>query len=629
MPSRSSSPTTASSTPSTSQSLVEAEGGGGAVALEGRIHPESGFFRKRGGLLGKLPYNWSFARRDFQAGLTVAAISLPQSIAYALIAGVDPRFGLYTAIIFTTLGSIFGSSSHLINGPTGAVSLVVFSTLSFFDPEAKLDAYEGMFLLCAMIGIIQILISVLKLGDLTRYISESVITGFMGGAATLTIVGQIGNALGLKNQGTGHQHVFERLWLTLTQNAPFNLKAVAISGGAVVLALVLRRLVRRYQLPQLDMFIVLLLVAIPAFLFGWSQPSATGKAAVSLIEEVPASLPGFHIPVIEWAWAGKLTSGAFAIAVLGLLETLAIAKAIAYKTRQPLDFNRQCLASGIGNLVGGFFRCMPGAGSLSRSAINHQAGAATKASGIFTAAIVALLVLVLAPLTRYIPKAALAGLLVVAAARLIDIQRFTYVTRAGRYDAILLYGTFITTLAVGVEFSIIIGVIVSVLLYVPRAAKLRVRQLIVTDERLIRERVATDGPPNTVEIYDFEGELFFGAAPDFEKHLRAALDEARSHGITHVVFRVKRLRNPDAVSLETLEHVLRDAQAQGFTVFLAGIRPDLRTGMTRLRFAQWFPDNHWFLENENQDSATLKAVREAYERLGIQRPAESVAYYLV
>jgi SulP family sulfate permease len=627
MPSRSSSPITESSTLSTSQSLAETESGGD-LTVEARRPPESGFFTKRRNFLAKR-YNWTFARRDFQAGLTVAAISLPQSIAYALIAGVDPRFGLYTAIIFTTLGSIFGSSSHLINGPTGAVSLVVFSTLSFFDPEAKLDAYEGMFLLCAMIGTIQILISVLKLGDLTRYISESVITGFMGGAATLTIVGQVGNALGLKNQGTGHQHVFYRLWLTLTQNTPLNLKAVSISVGGILLALLARRLVRRYQLPQLDMFIVLLLVAIPAYFLGWSQPSATGKAAISLIEEVPASLPSFHIPVIEWAWAGKLTSGAFAIAVLGLLETLAIAKAISYKTRQPLDFNRQCLASGIGNLVGGFFRCMPGAGSLSRSALNHQSGAATKASGIFTAVIVALLVLVFAPLTRYIPKAALAGLLVVAAARLIDLERFRYITRAGRYDAILLYGTFIATLTVGVEFSIMIGVLVSVLLYVPRASKLRVRELVVTDERIVRERVASDPAPTAVVIYDFEGEMFFGAAPELEQHLRGALHDAREHGIRHLIFRVKRLRNPDAVSLEKLEHVLRDANAEGFTVFLAGIRPDLVNGMKRLRFAEWFPDDRWFPEQERRDSATLTAVRRAYAQLGIDRPAETVAYYLV
>jgi SulP family sulfate permease len=332
--------------------------------------------------------------------------------------------------------------------------------------------------------------------------------------------------------------------------------------------------------------------------------------------------------VIQWEWVGCLAPGAFAIGVLGLLETLAIAKAISYKTRQPLDFNRQCLAEGLGNLVGGFFRCMPGAGSLSRSAINHQAGAATKMSGVFTAAIVALLVLVFAPLTRYIPKAALAGLLVVAAARLIDVGRFRYITRASGYDALLMFATTFATLAVGVEFSILLGVLASALLFIPRAATLKVRELVVTGERVVRERLDTDPPARDVAIHDLEGELFFGAAPDLERHAQELLDQARSRGIRHVVLRVKRVRNPDAVCYERLEHALRDAQAHGFTVLLAGIRPDLLRGMERLGWSAWLPREHWFPEKETEFSATLDAVRKAYELAG-QRRNEAVVYYLV
>jgi SulP family sulfate permease len=551
-------------------------------------------------------------------------------MAYALIAGVDPRFGLFTAIVFTAIGSIFGSSSHLINGPTGAVSLVVFSTLSIFDPDARLEAYEAMFLLGAMIGVIQILIGVLKLGDLTRYISESVITGFMSGAATLTMVGQFGNALGLKNQGTGHDHVFYRLWLTLTQDAPLNVKALAISGTTVAIALGARALVRRYKLPQLDMFLALLLVVIPVYLLGWSVPSSTGKAAVSLIEEVPAALPRMHVPVIEWKWVGQLSSGAFAIAVLGLLETIAIAKAIAYKTRRPLDYNQQCLAEGIGNLSGAFFRCMPGAGSLSRSAINHQAGAATKMSGVFTAALVTVIVLLFAPLTRFIPKAALAGLLIVAAARLIDMHRARYIIRASNYDALLMGATALATLVVGVEFSILLGVLVSALLFIPRAAKLKIAELIVTEEGVVRERIPSDPAAESVAIHDLEGELFFGAAPDLERHLETTLDDARRAGIRHIVLRVKRVRAPDAVCFERLEHGLRRAQAEGFTVFLAGIRPDLLRGMRRLGFARWLPEDHWFPEETERYSSTLKAVRKAYELAGLRSSQrEAVVYYLV
>lgn len=551
-------------------------------------------------------------RKDFLAGLTVAAISLPQSIAYALIAGVDPRFGLYTAIVFTAVAAILGSSHHLINGPTGAVSLVVFSALAFIDPEARLDAYEAMFFLTVLIGVVQIAIAVLRMGDLTRYISESVVIGFISGAAVLTIIGQVANALGVKAQGTGHQHVLYRLWLTLTQTAPLNIRAVAISAGAIALTMVSRRLVKRYKLPQLDMLFVLIAVSLAAYLFGWSQAAPGTRPAVALIETVPASLPPPHIPEIKWSWLGELSSSALAIAVLGLLEALAIAKAIAHKSGQKLDYNRQCLATGVGNLIGGFFRCMPGAGSLSRTAINYQAGAVTRFSGVFTALMVALAVLAFAPLTAYIPKAALAGLLVVAAARLIDIERLLYTLRGSRYDALLLLTTAFAALAIGIEFAILIGVALSVLLYVPRAAKLQALELVVTPERVVRARIASDPPSQGVLIYDIEGELFFGAAPDLDRHLDAAREKARQQEIGYLVLRLKRVRNPDVVALERLDHFLREASAHGLTVLLAGVRADLFAALTRVGITQRHPADLIFTEEDEDFSATLKAIRKAH-----------------
>src|SRR5271155_450074 len=184
---------------------------------DGRIHLPFG-----------LSYTTEELTRDLVAGLTVAAISLPQAMAYALLAGVDPRYGLYSAIVVTAVASIFGSSSHLINGPTSAISLVVFASLGFLDPEQKVEAAEAMFLLGAMVGSIQILIAVFRLGDLTRYISESVILGFMSAASVLLAVGQIGNAMGVHDRGTGAQHVLYRLWLTLAHGDPYNLRALGI-----------------------------------------------------------------------------------------------------------------------------------------------------------------------------------------------------------------------------------------------------------------------------------------------------------------------------------------------------------------------------------------------------------------
>jgi sulfate permease, SulP family len=270
----------------------------------------------------------------------------------------------------------------------------------------------------------------------------------------------------------------------------------------------------------------------------------------------------------------------------------------------------------VGNLISAFFRCMPGSGSLSRSAINYQAGAVSKASGVFCALFVGVMVLLLGPLTRYIPKAALAGLLIVAAARLIDLERLRYIARASRYDAALLIATTLAALIIGVEFAILVGVAVSLLLFVPRASKLRLTELVVSDEGVVRGRLPNDEECTAVSIYDLEGEFFFGAAPTLEAYLEEARDRARLQGNRHLVFRLKRVRNPDAVSLEKLEHFLRDTQKEGLVILLAGVRVDVLNAFQRLGFDDWFPRDHIFAEEDEAFSATLKAVRKAYALLG-------------
>jgi SulP family sulfate permease len=558
-------------------------------------------------------YPWSSARRDLLAGVTVAAISLPQAMAYALIAGVDPRFGLYSAIVVTLVASIFGSSSHLINGPTNAISLVVFSALAFFEPSARHNAVQAMFLLGVMIGIIQILIAVFKLGDLTRYISESVIIGFMAGAGLLVALSQLGNLVGIKDRGTGHQHVLHRVWMTLTEGGPVNGRALAIGLASVALVILLRKLSRKYRLPQFDMLLALIITAVIAAAFGWTQSGPGSKSLIAVIGNVPASLPMPHIPEIQFVWVKQLSGSAFAIAFLGLLEALAIAKSIAVQTRQPLDYNRQCLAEGIANLTGGFFQCLPGSGSLTRSAINYQAGAATRASGVFAAATVALVVVSLAPLARFIPKPALAGLLLVTAARLVDWKRLSYAMRASRYDAGLVLITAFAAVFISVEFSILIGVALSVILFVPRASRLKVSELVVTGEGVVRERLPEDPPPPDLIIHDLEGQLFFGAAPELDRFFGELKMRLKSTAVRFVVLRLKRTRNPDMVCLDRFEHFLREAKKTDVTVLLAGVRPDFAQGLNNLRFYDWFPADQVFREEDETYSATLHAVRTARE----------------
>jgi SulP family sulfate permease len=579
----------------------------------------------------KLRFNYSSdtARRDLVAGATVAAIAIPQAMAYALIAGVDPRFGLYSAIVVTLIASIFGSSSHLINGPTNAISLVVFSALLGFD--ARFDAYQAMFLLGISIGIIQILIAVFKLGDLTRYISESVVLGFMAGAGLLVAIGQVGNFLGVSKAGGGGHSVLVRLWETVTQGGPFNPYAIGLGVGTIVAVLLLRRVINKYKLPQMDMLVALIIASVVATYFGWSAPKPDGKAIFAVVGTVPAALPSFHIPEIKFEWVTHLFGSALAISFLGLLEALAVAKSIATYTRQPLDYNRQCLAEGIGNLVGGFFQSLPGSGSLTRSAINYQSGAITRMSGIYSSAIVGIAVLALGPYARFIPKSALAGLLFITAARLIDWKRLGYAIRASRFDAILVFVTALAAIFISVEDSILIGVAISLLLFVPRASKLGIRELIVTPERVVRERQQNEARSNSLLIYDLEGELFFGAAPELDHYFDQIKQETITAGINYVVLRLRRTNNPDVVAIEHLEHFLRDAEKRGVTVLLAGVRPNLAKILRNVRFNEWLPADRIYPEQDEQYSATLHAVRHAYRLISQKKgdAEEKVVYYLV
>jgi SulP family sulfate permease len=454
------------------------------------------------------------------------------------------------------------------------------------------------------------------LGDLTRYISESVLLGFMAGAGFLILLGQVGNLLGLAGQGTGHQHMLHRLWLTVFQGGPINVRAACLGFGTAILVLVLRWWVRKHHLPRVDMLLALTVAALLAASLGWTHSSPTAPAAVQVVGDVPVGLPLLHVPRVRMEWTREMAGSALAIAVLGLVEALSVAKSIAQQTGQPLDYNRQCLAEGVANLTGGLFQCLPGSGSLTRSAINFQAGAVSRMSGVFAAGTVAVVMLALAPLAQFIPTASLAGILLVTAIGLIDVRRLRWAAGASRFDAGLVLTTALAAVFVGVEFSILIGVILSILMFVPRAARLKATELTVDAGRVLRDRQPTDTCCSRLAVIDLEGELFFGAAPELDRHL-ANLAERTTSGVRVIVLRLKRTRNPDIVCMERLQRFMQQMREQGVTVLLAGVRQELVQAMQGLRFEDWLPAEFVFREDAAvTGSATLSAVRYAYDLLG-------------
>jgi SulP family sulfate permease len=269
----------------------------------------------------------------------------------------------------------------------------------------------------------------------------------------------------------------------------------------------------------------------------------------------------------------------------------------------------------LANLGGGLFQCMPGSGSLTRSAINFHAGAATRFSGIIAAVAVAATVLLFAPLARYVPKPALAGILMVTAWRLIDRQRLRFCLRATRFDAGVALATAGAALFINIEFSILIGVFLSFLFFVPRAARLHVSELVVGPDRVLRERLPEDPLCAKMALISLEGELFFGAAPQLEEQLDDLLRRV-DQGVRIVVLRLKRARNPDMVCLELLQRFLREMKKRGATTLFCGVRADFARALRNIRMHHILPPEHLFLEEATTGSSTLQAVRKAYEILG-------------
>jgi SulP family sulfate permease len=555
-------------------------------------------------------YGWREVRHDVQAGLTIAAVDVPQSMAYALIAGVPPQYGLYTACVTAPLASLMGSASRMITGPTNAISLVVFSAIAGVEDLTHGDPAQigrALALLTLLVALFQLAITLLRLGDLTHYVSESVVLGFMAGAGLLVALVQVPNLLGLHRVGGGELHVLHRLALTVTQGGPVNPHALALGLATIALILILDRLGRRLGVTLPSMLLALIVTAAAGALLGWHARDAGLK--------VPWGLPALTLPEPRAQLVQRLTGSGMAIAVLGLLEALAVAKSVAARTREPLNFSRECLGQSLANLGGVFFRCMPASASLTRSAINLQAGAASRWSGVLAGVVVGGGLLLFSPWADFVPRETLAGILLISSWRLVDRHRLLYCLRATRYDALLALATAFAALFISIEFAILIGTFLSFLLFVPRAARLHVSELVVTPQRVLRERVPDDPRCTKLVLYALEGELFFGVVPhldEFFAELRRRVDE----GVKVIVLRLKRIRNPDMVCMERLQGFLEDMQDRQVPVLLCGVREDFARALDNLRFHHWLPREYVFLEDATLGSSTLKAMHRGYALLG-------------
>ena len=552
-------------------------------------------------------YSTAALRKDVIAGLTVAAVAIPQAMAYATIAGLPPQLGLYTAIVMTAAGALLDPTGKLINGPTNAICIALFSALAPVPVEMRIQVAVFLALL---VGLIQTGITLLRLGDLTRFISHAVLVGFTVGAAILLILSQFKNLLGIPVTDPA-DHSQLRYWLDLLHLDQTDGWTAGIGLGTIALVVGFGWLNQRLSIRLPDLLLAVTIMASLVAFAGLDKH-------VKVIGELPAGPPLFEVPGISVGERGlsvrDLAASSLAIALLGLLEAITMAKVIAAKSGKKLDINQQCLSEGVANLTGSFFSCFPGSGSLTRSAINQQAGATSQWAGIISAGVVALTVVFLAPLAKFIPSAALAGILMVTAFRFVDWHQLLYYLRATRFDMGIVIATALAAVFVSVEFCILIGVFLSFILYVPRAANVHLTEFTLTPERVLRERQPADPPCGRILIFSLEGELFFGSGPDVEDALATIVGRAKD-GIRIVVLRLKRVRNADAVCLAHLDQFLRDMEQRNITVLLCGVRADLIRVFRSSGLLARVGTERIFQEKVGS-SSTLDAVRQAYDLLG-------------
>jgi len=537
-------------------------------------------------------------KHDLKAALTVSALTIPQAMAYALIAGLPPHYGLYAAIVGGFISALFGNSNHLVCEPTNATAIVLSGALLQFSD--RIDPLNAVLVVTFLVGIFHLAAGFGKLGNLSQYISRSVIIGYTAGALILIASHQIPNLLGFHIRDIKS---LSELWSEVVHNLhETNLINLAIGLFGIALMLSIRE--KKSSFPGILLFLVL--SAALCHLYAVLNPGVTPLPEVKAI---PAKLPEFRMPDIDIETMRWMMSSALAIALLGLLEVTSITKTIAAKSGQQLNINQELIGLGAGNLACSFFSGMPVSGSLTRSNLNHQVGARSRMSTVFCSLIVALAILLAGPLTQYIPLVSLAAVVIVVAMQTVSWRLIEIAVLSTRSDAIVFFGTFFATLFMPLDVAIYFGVGLSLALFLHKASAPHLVEYSFTDEGTLQE---IDSPKKRahaqISIIHVEGELFFGAADLFQTQIRRICAE---ESIKVLILRMKNARHLDATTVMAMDQLLDFLQKNGRHLIISGISPDVSRVLQRSSLFDKIGAENIFPAEANLNVSTRNALKRA------------------
>ncbi len=500
---------------------------------------------------------------DLIAGLTGTIIVIPQAVAFAIIAGLPPVYGFYTAMVTPVIAALFGSSYHLISGPTTAISIVVFATVSeMVDVTTELESYISLTLvLTFMAGLIQFAMGLARMGRLVNFVSHSVIIGFTAGAGILIGFKQLKHVFGMEMpQGISFYDIVKNIVLNIDQT---NWYVFIVAISTMLVAILIQKFVK--PLSRFYMLIAMVFGSVLAIFLGGETHG------IENVGEVPSRLPPFEVPNVTFNNIRKLSSGAITLALLGLIEAVAIARSIALSSNQRIDGNQEFKGQGLSNLVASFFSSYMGSGSFTRSGVNYQAGAKTPLSAIFAAFFLMIVLLLFSNYASYLPKSAMGGIILLVGYNLIDFHHIRQVVKSSGRELIVLGATLFGALFFELETALFTGIGLSLFFYLEKTAKPNIAILGTTKVHrfinIIRNPDVKECPQ--LKIVRIDGSIYFGALEVVSDFFNNLYEQGE---VKHVLIVAKGINFIDLAGATWLAYEVNRWQDRGGGIYFSGLK---------------------------------------------------------
>ncbi|MCU7959747.1 MAG: SulP family inorganic anion transporter [gamma proteobacterium symbiont of Bathyaustriella thionipta] len=522
---------------------------------------------------------------DILAGLTGAVIVLPQGVAFATIAGLPPQYGLYTAMVTPIIAALFGSSLHLVSGPTTAISIVVFSAISNYAEPGTPEFVNLALTLTFLAGVYQFSFGLARLGSLVNFVSHTVVIGFTAGAAILIASSQMKHITGVfVPKGESFLHT----WMDLFQGiGDINIYLVIIALMTLLTALAFKKFMPKSP----NLLIGMIVGSVAALYFKQFTPD------IKLVGEIPAHLPPMSMPDISFESIRILAPQAFAVALLGLIEAVSISRAVATKSNQRIDPNQEFIGQGMSNMFGSFFSSYAGSGSFTRSGINYEAGAKTPLSAIFAALFLMVIVLLIAPLTAYLPIAAMGGIILLVAYNLIDFHHIRQTFSFSKSESAILLTTFFATLFLELEFAIYLGVILSLILFLAKTSTPHIPTLSLDGDPKSEKRKLLNIAKKPLKqcpqlkIIRIDMSIYFGSINHIQKRLAAIVDNERIH---HILIEASGINFIDLAGAEALVSENNRLKSLGGGLYFVGLKSSVYEFVAKSCFVRQIGNDHFF-----------------------------------